>query len=67
MSETERRYVQIEKEALATTWACEKFTGFIMRKRFLIETEQAPCPTVKYQTARLYASTVDYDLPDMTI
>ena len=27
MSETERRYAQIEKEALTTSWACQKFFG----------------------------------------
>ena len=30
MMETESRYVQIEKEALATTWACEKFSMYIL-------------------------------------
>ena len=29
MTETERRYAQIEKEALAITWACEKFSCYI--------------------------------------
>ena len=30
LSDTEKRYVQIEKEALATTWACEKFSMYIL-------------------------------------
>ena len=34
MNETEQRYAQIEKEALAITWACEKFTNYILEKRF---------------------------------
>lgn len=42
MSETERRYAQIEKEALATTWACEKFTDYILGKQFRIETDHKP-------------------------
>lgn len=42
MSETERRYAQIEKEALATTWACEKFTDFLIGKQFQIETDRKP-------------------------
>lgn len=37
MSDTERRYAQIE-EALATTWACEKFSDFILGKHIKIET-----------------------------
>ena len=32
MSETESRYAQIEKEALAITWACEKFSTYILGK-----------------------------------
>lgn len=33
MSETERRYSQIEKEALGIVWACEKFSDFVIGKR----------------------------------
>ena len=39
MTETERRYAQIEKEALASTWACEKFSTYILGTKFLIETD----------------------------
>ena len=42
MSETEQRYVQIEKEALAVTWACEKFTDYILGRDFQIETDHKP-------------------------
>ena len=42
MSETERRYAQIEKEALATTWACEKFADFIIGKHIEIEIDHKP-------------------------
>ena len=42
MSDTEHRYAQIEKEALATTWACEKFANFILGKHIQIETDHKP-------------------------
>ncbi len=28
MTETERRYAQVEKEALAITWACDRFSDY---------------------------------------
>ena len=42
MSETERRYAQIEKEALAATWACEKFSDFVLGKHIVLETDHKP-------------------------
>jgi len=42
MTETERRYAQIEKEALASTWACERFSNYILGRRFLIESDHKP-------------------------
>ena len=42
MTETEQRYAQIEKEALATTWACEKFSSYILGMKFHIETDHKP-------------------------
>ena len=42
MSETEQRYAQIEKEALASIWACEKFTTYILGMKFLIKTDHKP-------------------------
>ena len=42
MSDTERRYAQIEKEALALTWAAEKFSTYLLGKRFAIETDHKP-------------------------
>ena len=42
MSETEKRYAQIEKEALAATWACDKFVDYILGRSFQIETDHKP-------------------------
>ena len=42
MTKTERQYVQIEKEALAVTWACEKFPNFILGRQFEIEIDHKP-------------------------
>ena len=42
MSETERHYAQIEKEALAITWACEKFRTYVLGLAFLMETDHKP-------------------------
>ena len=42
MSETETRYAQIEKEALAITWACEKFSTYFLGKHISIETDHKP-------------------------
>ncbi len=42
LSETEQRYAQIEKEALAITWACEKFAVYLIGKSFSVETDHKP-------------------------
>ena len=38
LTDTERRYAQIEKEALAVTWGCERFSSYIIGKHVQIET-----------------------------
>ncbi len=42
LAETETRYAQIEKEALATTWACERFSNYILGKSVSIGTDNKP-------------------------
>ncbi len=42
MSEAERHYAQIEKEALAATWACEKFSAYLLGLTFAIESDHKP-------------------------
>lgn len=41
LSETQHRFTQIE-EALAVTWACEKFTNYIVGRHFKIEFNHKP-------------------------
>ena len=42
LTETESRYAQIEKEALASTWACEHFSDYILGKPIEIESDHKP-------------------------
>lgn len=43
LTTTEQRYAQVEKEALACTWACEKFSDFLLGlPSFTIETDHRP-------------------------
>ena len=42
MTPTEVRYAQIEKEALALTWACEKFGDYLVGLKFHIFTDHKP-------------------------
>ena len=42
MTETEGHYAQIEKEALATTWACDKFAPYILAKKVHVKTDHKP-------------------------
>ena len=42
LTETEKNYAVIEKEALAATWACDKFRDYILGTEFTIETDHRP-------------------------
>lgn len=50
MTPTEQRYSQIEEEALALVWACEKFSTFVIGKRIMLETDPKPLVPLMGQT-----------------
>ena len=39
LSDTEKIYAQVEKEALAITWACERLSQYLIGLQFTAETE----------------------------
>ncbi|XP_064482820.1 uncharacterized protein K02A2.6-like [Ornithodoros turicata] len=52
LTSTEQRYAQVEKEALAITWACEKFRMYVLGLRFHVETDHKPLVPI-FSTKRL--------------
>ena len=42
LTPVECRYAQIEKEALALTWTCERFSNYIVGKSIIAETDYKP-------------------------
>lgn len=42
LSNAEKRYAQIEKEALAIIWSCDRFRDYIIGKQVHIETDHKP-------------------------
>ena len=42
LTETEKHYAQIEEECLSLTWACDKFSPYIIGKTIEIETDHKP-------------------------
>ena len=42
LTDTEKRYAQIQKEALAVTWSCKRFSSYINGKHVQIDTDHKP-------------------------
>lgn len=42
LTDAEKNYATIEKEALAATWACERLTDYILGMSFTVETDHKP-------------------------
>ena len=42
LSEAERNYAAIEKEALTSNWACEQLKEYVLGLRFTLETDHKP-------------------------
>ena len=42
LTDTEKRYAVIEKVALASSWACEKYAVYVTGTNFVLETDHKP-------------------------
>jgi hypothetical protein len=73
MTPAEKRYAQIEKEALAICWASDKFHYFLAGRKFQVETDHKPLLSVlgtnelsklpiRLQRFRLKMMSYDYDM-----
>ena len=63
LTDTESRYAHIEKEALAITWACKRFSNYILGKHISIENRpQAISPRQFATRFRLRMMKFDYTI-----
>ena len=42
LSSTEKQYAQVEKEALASAWACNRFEDYLIGLQFILDTDHKP-------------------------
>lgn len=52
LTPTEQRYCQTEKEALALVWAVERFSVYLVGRRFELETDHKPLEAIFSPTSR---------------
>ena len=64
MTDTERRYAQIEKEALATTWALEHWADLLIGMHFRVETDHLAIGTFAIHKATRRTSDTHTAFPD---
>ena len=55
LSDTERRYSQIEKEALAIVWSCERFHMYLYGADFELMTDHKPLECIFSPTSKTCA------------
>ena len=72
LTETEKRYSQLEKEALAIRWACEHCYMYLIGSTFVVETDHKPLiplfnnlnsyPPLRIEQQLLYLQQFDFKL-----